>query len=90
MTWTAERKMAVYHQRRAAGLCGNCGAVPERGAYCNDCRAVHNGTYARARARGECVICGDASPEFSKCRPCRLRHSRRRKPRGKQQQSEAA
>lgn len=38
---------AQYKARRAAGLCGNCGAKPRNGALCDACREYYN-QHARA------------------------------------------
>lgn len=52
----------TYQSNRAQGLCGRCGARPERGAYCDDCRphiriAVQD-VYARRKAHKLCTRCG--------------------------------
>ena len=64
---------ALYHARRAAGLCVKC-TRPSANARCDRCRQyqrVSSRRFARRRRlMGLCYYCGAATRERS-CDPCR-------------------
>lgn len=72
--------MTKYAERRAAGLCGQCGLVPSEKCHCESCRQKHNArarrTTADRKARGLCVDCGkEPRGRWSRCPACAAEHS---------------
>ena len=88
--------MNKYAERRAAGLCGQCGLVPSEKCHCEGCRRKCNARarqrVADRRARGLCVDCGkQPSGQWSRCPGCAAEHNarettgrKRRPPKSKQ------
>ena len=83
--WAKKR----YEERKAAGLCPNCGRTKPDGQwlceYCHDVRKRRNSNkieYDRRRKEGLCVACGEPNPERTAyCEACaEKKNARKRKP----------
>jgi recombinational DNA repair protein RecR len=48
----AARIRALYQAKRAHGLCGRCGRVPETGRSCNACKAYMRAAKLKFYAQG--------------------------------------